>query len=253
MLQAGRTAALGIKSQQQRLDNIAHNLANVNTNGYKKMRVDFKDALYSTMERPTQPQEDANLRLGHGSLVSDARKVFTQGSYSETGNETDLYLEGEGFFAVQSPQGQVMYTRDGAFLKSVENTGTYLVTAEGNYVLDVNGNRIRIEGNSFEVSPEGYISQGDETPAYAMLQVVRFPNEQGLLAYENNLYTVTEASGNPQAANGLTEIKQGALEGSNVDLSSEFTTLIRTQKAFAFASRALSMADQMDGTANQLR
>lgn len=253
MLQAGRTAALGIKAQQKRLDNIAHNMANVNTNGYKKMRVDFRDALYSTMERPTQPQDDANLRLGHGTLVSDARKVFTPGSYQETGMETDLFLEGDGFFAVQTPQGQVLYTRDGSFAKSVENTGTYLVTADGNYVLDINGNRIRIEGNSFEVSKEGYVSQGDGTPAYSMIQVVRFQNQEGLLAWENNLYSPSEVSGAMELANGSTMIKQGAIESSNVDLGSEFTTLIRTQKAFAFASRALSMADQMDGTANNLR
>lgn len=253
MLQAGYTAALGLKSFQTALDTIGSNVANVNTNAYKQVRTDFKDTLYTTIERPIQPQEEDNLRRGHGNLVSGTNRIFDQGIYNETGVETDFYLEGDGFFAISTESGQTLYTRDGAFTKSLENTGTYLVTSSGNYVLDVNGNRIRIEGDSFTVSPEGYISQGEGAPAYAQMQIVQFDNQKGLTAIEGNLFAVSDASGQPVLANGTTLVKQNALERSNVDMAEAFTALIRTQKAFAFSARALSTADEMDGTANALR
>lgn len=253
MMQAGFTAALGIRSQQQRLDVLSGNVANANTDGYKSVHVEFKDALYETLVSPEPREEDVNLRRGHGALVSESKRDFTPGIMKITGVETDMFLDGDGFFAVEMQDGQTLYTKDGSFRKSVENTGVYLVTQQGNYVLDVNGNRIRIQGDKMYVSRDGMISEGETSMPYAQIQVVSFRNKTGLEAYENNLYKATESSGNPQAANGETEVIQEAVEGSNVDFGEEFTTLIRTQKAFAFASRALSMSDEMDGTANALR
>lgn len=253
MLQAGFTAALGIKAQQQRMDVLSGNVANVNTNGYKSEHVEFRDALYETLRSPVPADEDVNLRRGHGAMTVTTNRDFTPGIMQQTGSETDFYLDGEGFFAIGMQDGRMLYTRDGGFQKSVEADGAYLVTAQGNYVLDVNGNRIRIQGNQMYVSRDGMISAGENTLPYAQIQIVRFENQKGLEAVESNLYQATAASGAGMAANGQTEVIQKAVEGSNVNLAEEFTALIRTQKAFAFASRALSQADEMDGTANALR
>ncbi len=253
MLQATHTAALGISSQQKRLDVISNNMANVNTLGFKGSNVNFKDALYQTMLRPNQPQGNVNLRLGHGTLVAGIVKDFGQGTYIETGVETDLYLEGDGFFSVLSKNGQRLYTRDGSFTKSVEADGTYLVTRLGMYVLDANGQKIRLQGESFNVSQDGYISEDGGQP-YARIGVYNYPQREGLEAVSDNLFTTTVASGNPQLMPAQSiKITQKVLEGSNVNIGDQMTKLIRTQRIFSLNSKALTQADQMDGVANQLR
>ncbi len=251
MMQGTYTAALGIASQQKRLDTIANNLANINTNGFKSSRTDFKDALYQTMQRVEQPQDQLSMQKGHGTLVSSIRRAFTPGQYLETGRETDCYLDGEGFFAVQSPAGETFYTRDGSFAKSTQADGEYLVTAQGYYVLDRNGQRIRLQGTSLNISTEGGISAGGDAVPYAQLAVVRFPNQEGLLSVSDNLYAVSDTSGQPAGAD--TQVIQKAVEGSNVNMAAEFSNLIRASRSMQLSSRALSMADQMDGTANDLR
>ena len=213
MSQSSYTAALGLKTQQQRVDAIADNIANINTIGYKYTRVDFKDALYTAMENPAQSGGAANLQLGHGVLLSGMNRVFSQGTYLETGRETDLYLDGEGFFTVRSPEGEVYYTRDGSFQKSAEADGNYLVTAKGCYVLDENGQRIRLQGDTMEVSPLGQISQGDGSQPYATLGVAVFSNQKGLTAVSDGLYAASDASGAAQKAGGETRVLQKALEG----------------------------------------
>lgn len=257
MLQGTYTAALGISTHQQRIDTIANNLANVSTNGYKAVRADFKDALYSTMTRVVQPQTDLNMQKGHGVLVAGTMKDFTTGQHIDTGSETDLLIEGDGFFRVQAPTGEEYYTRDGAFFRSVENDRSYLVNAEGLYLLGSNGQRIEV-GSSFQVHSDGRITEEGGEEAYGQIGLVRFPNQEGLLALSNNLYLPSESSGMPQqvplgADNERTVIHQYALEGSNVDLGAEFSTLVRATRAMQIASRALSTADEMDGTANTIR
>ncbi len=253
MSQSCYTAALGIRTQQQRVDAIADNIANINTVAYKYTRVDFKDALYSAMENPEQTDDTANLQLGHGVLLSGMNKVFSQGTYLETGEETDLCIEGEGFFAVRSPAGDVYYTRDGSFQKSVETGGTYLVTAQGYYVLDQNGQKISLQGDEMEISSSGQISEGGDSQPYATIGIFIFANQKGLTAVSDGLYAASDASGNAQLAGEETSVIQGALEGSNVDLAVEFTKLIRAQRLFSLASKALETADEMDGMANSLR
>ena len=253
MMQGTYTAALGIASQQQRLDTIANNLANVNTNGFKASRMDFKDALYQNMQRVEQPQDALNMRKGHGTLVSGSTRLFTQGQYLETGIDTNCYIEGEGFFMVQSPDGRTYYTRDGSFHRSSEQGGEYLVTAQGYYVLDQNGQRIRLEGTELTISPEGNLSDGTNRPAYARLGIFTFPNQEGLTAVSNNLYAVSESSGAARPAGEETTVIQNVVEGSNVNLADEFSKLIRASRAMQLSSRALSTADEMDGTANSIR
>lgn len=256
MLQGTYTAAMGIHAQQQRLDTIGNNLANTNTNGYKSVRTNFKDALYSVMTRPIQPQNDVDLQLGHGTLVTSFTRSFIQGLYQETEVDTDVYIEGEGFFAVRATNGETLYTRDGHFEKSLEADGLYLKLANGNYVLDTNGQRIRIPettGQELKIGSDGSLSVGDNAP-FAQLQIVTFPNLQGLDAVTTNEYAVSATSGQPEAVEqGEFRLITGALEGSNVSLPQEFTRLIRTQRAMQLSSRALSTADQMDETAINTR
>lgn len=256
MLQGTYTAAMGIHAQQQRLDTIGNNLANTNTNGYKTVRTNFKDALYSVMTRPIQPQNDVDLQLGHGTLVTSFTRDFNQGLYQETELDTDVYIEGEGFFAVRATNGETLYTRDGHFEKSLEADGLYLKISNGNYVLDTNGQRIRIPETTEEqlkIGTDGSLSVGNNEP-FAYLQIVTFPNKQGLDAVTTNEYSVSATSGQPQAVpQGEFRLITGALEGSNVSLPQEFTRLIRTQRAMQLSSRALSTADQMDETAINTR
>lgn len=253
MMQGTYTAALGIASQQQRLDTIANNLANLNTNGFKGSRVDFRDALYSTMTRVEQPQDTLNMQLGHGTLVSGIKRSFEPGQYLETGRDTDFYLDGEGYFAVQNPAGEIYYTRDGNFSRSVQPDGEYLVNAQGYYVLNSNGQRTRLQGIGLNVSPEGFLSENGAAQSYDRLRVVRFPNQDGLLSVSGNLFSASASSGQPAAADANTRVIQKALEGSNVNMGDEFARLIRGSRALQLSSRALSTADAMDGTANELR
>ncbi len=252
MLQAGYTAWLGMTSQQERLDVLGNNLANVNTPGFKHSNVTFKETLYETIQRPIQPQEDSNLQRGHGTLVSGIDKIFSQGIATQTGIMTDFCLEGDGFFTVQSPEGGTYYTRDGSFRISSEEDANYLVTGQGYYVLDTNNNRIQIDADP-EVNIQGYFSDGDIATEDIQLQIVRFADQKGLDATSDNMFVATEASGEPIETQGLTKVIQGYVEGSNVNLSNEMTKMIRTQRAFSFCARALTTADEMDATANQLR
>lgn len=252
MIQSGYTAALGLKSEQARVDAIANNIANVDTVGYKSSTVDFKDALYVAMQDPADPASTQNLQRGSGVVISSTGRVFTQGIPQETDKETDLYIDGPGFFQVQGPGGNKFYTRDGSFQKSVEADGTYLTTAKGYYVLDTNGNKIKLQGDSMVVSDSGQISADANSAPYATVGIVTFPNQQGLNSVSDNMFAASDSSGTPVAA-GNAHILQNTLEGSNVDLGTELTRLMRAQRAFSLASRALTTADEMDGYANQLR
>ncbi|WP_066683533.1 flagellar hook-basal body protein [Christensenella intestinihominis] len=251
MMQGTYTAATGIASQQKRIDTIANNLANSNTTGFKASRLDFKDALYQNMQRVEQPQDGLNMRKGHGTLVAGTNRIFTEGQYLETGRDLDCYIDGEGFFTVQSPAGEIYYTRDGSFAKSSQADGEYLITADGYYVLDQNGQKIRIQGTSLEISPEGGLSEGGGAAEYARLGIVGFPNQEGLTAVSGNRYAASPASGQPAATDA--NVIQKVLEGSNVNLADEFSKLIRASRAMQLASRALSTADEMDGTAISTR
>lgn len=257
MLQGTYTAALGIASHQQRIDTIANNLANVSTNGYKAVRTDFKDALYTTMTRVEQPQDDLNMQKGHGVLVAATVKDHTQGLHQDSDSDTDLLIEGDGFFRVQSGTGEEYYTRSGAFRRSVEGDAVYLVNPDGLYLLGQNGRRVTV-GDSFQVHSDGRITEEGSDVVYGQVGLVRFPNREGLLALSNNLFLPTESSGLPEqvplGADGeRTVIHQYAIEGSNVDLAQEFSNLVRATRAMQVASRALSTADEMDGTANTIR
>jgi flagellar basal-body rod protein FlgG len=256
-MQSLYTAASGLSSQQKRLDTLASNIANSNTPGYKSTRVDFKDALYNTMENPVLANAaENNLLTGSGVLLDATSLDFAQGVEIETGLPLDFAIEGNGFFQVQKDSGEVVYTRSGSFGTAVIDGASYLVTNQGYFVLDSDGNRIKMpeNGTEFNVSKEGIISTGngsDAAETIGTIGIVSFTNPSGLTAAGDTSFSITEVSGQPEKDTGSILI-QGKLESSNVDLAQELTLLIRSQRAYSLASRALTTSDDMMGLANNM-
>lgn len=251
-MQAIYTAGSGLGRQQTRLDTIAANIANSDTVAYKSTRADFKDALYSLMDSPAVNGEGANLRVGSGVVLSATTTDYSEGSLSATGRLLDFAIQGNGFFSVKDPSGETLYTRNGSFSVSPEDGANELVTAQGYYVLDAGGNRITVPDGVSEisVSEDGRLSTTDGE--FAALGIVGFSNPDGLSAAGESCYAATEVSGAPSAAEKVSVV-QGSLENSNVDLAQEMTLLIRSQRAYSLASRALQTADDMEGLANNMR
>ena len=235
MIQSLHTAASGMKAGQKKLDNIANNISNVNTTGYKQKRVTFTDALYQTILNPVEEDQDNNLQKGHGVLLSAVVKDFTMGSLESTDRDLDFAINGEGFFAVQTPDG-IRYTRAGNCYTQTLDGVNYLVTANGNFVLDGNLERITVQDG--ELSSE--------------LGVFTFVNPEGLSEEGNNLYSTTAVSGDAQFIENA-QVSRGFLENSNVDLTEQFTEMIKAQRAYQVSSRLVSISDEMEGIANNLR
>lgn len=256
MIQSLHTAALGMKGQQTQIDTIANNIANVDTLGYKKSRANFKDALYVAMQDPTNAESEENLLKGVGTLVSSITKTFSLGIIQDTGRTLDVALVDEHtFFTVADNNEEPVYTRDGSFGLSEEDGEVFLVTGSGNYVLDDGGNRIALEGNVEQIMIDEYgnIYNNDiSTEPFARLGLASFQNVEGLKAIGNNYYVETEASGEATAVEKA-DVKQRALERSNVDLAEEMTNLIKAQRAYQISSRILKTADEMEEVANNLR
>lgn len=255
MMQASSTAKAALLAQQQRMDVISNNLANVNTVGFKSRNVTFRDTLYTAMLRPTGDQT-GNLQRGTGVRISATDLLLTPGIPEATGATFDFCIEGEGFFEVQNQQGEKVYTRNGAFGISAEGENTYLVNAQGFYVMDKSGQKIQLPGegdiSTLSAAQNGELSLQGEEP-FATLKIATFPNSYGLESLGNSTFGATVASGEAQPAPEDTEIRQGFLESSNVDTSMEMVNMIKTQRAFSFASRAVTTADEMDALANNMR
>jgi flagellar basal-body rod protein FlgG len=262
MIRSLFTAATGMIGQQMNIDAIAHNLANVNTTGFKKSRVNFQDLMYETI-KPAGSETQAGttipegIQLGHGVRPSAIAKEFTQGGAVQTGNPLDLMIEGDGFFQVNLPDGTTAYTRDGSF--KINENGTVL-TADG-YPLTP---AITVPTNAelVTVGSDGTVSAripGNNTPQnLGNLQLVRFSNPAGLDArLGRNLLLETQSSGTPQTAqpglDGLGTIAQGFLENSNVQVVEEILQMIIAQRAYEANSKVIQTADEMLQTANNVR
>jgi len=256
MFEATMIAATGLQNQQRRLDTIANNVANVSTTGYKGVRLDFKDAMYTAGITPGLPRTpEGNQMRGHGVMIAGTAKDFRPGILQKTDRPLDIAIQGEGFFELRDIDGNLFYTRNGSFNLSAEEDGVYLCNADGLYVMDTVGGRIRLpdSAETVIVGEDGsmYFTDGDEEPS-VMLGVYTFRNLTGLLSAGNGNYTQSPASGERTPAGGV-KLAQGTLEGSNVNLAEEMTRMIRTQRAFQLASRALTTADEMEGIANNMR
>ena len=262
MIRAMFTAATGMIAQQMTIDTIANNLANVNTTGFKKSRVNFQDLLYETIRPPGGLTAAGNvvpegIQIGHGVRPSSVAKLFTPGSLIQTGQEFDLAIEGKGFFQVLLPDGTIAYTRDGSFRRSQDGT---ILTVDGN-PLDP-GITLPIDAENVTVSPTGVVSvkvPGSETLSQVgNIQLVRFPNPSGLDAgLGRNLLLETDASGAPitgdPGTDGIGFIAQGFLENSNVQTVEEIIGMIIAQRAYEASSRVIQTADQMLQLANNIR
>ena len=250
-------AATGLQNQQRRLDTIANNVANVNTVAFRASRLDFQDALYTAGIVPGLPRTpEGNQQKGHGVMVAGITRDFSNGSIISTERQLDLAVDGEGFFALEGADGATVYTRNGAFNLSVEVDGVFLVNGSGLYVLDSDGMRIRIPEltETISVSDDGTLTFtiGEEVESIAVIGFYTFRNLTGLLTLGDGNYSESVASGVRLPATEA-RIRQGVLESSNVSLADEMTRMIRTQRAFSLASRALTTADEMEGIANNMR
>jgi flagellar basal-body rod protein FlgG len=251
MMQATQSAANGMRAQQTRLDVVAANIANINTVGYKSARADFEDTLYTLMKDPVDDAEANNLRKGTGVRVSTTDRSFTGGIAQTTERKLDFAIEGEGFFTLADGNGNKYYTRNGNFSVSNEGDSAYLVNGDGYYVLTGAGERIQVpESGMSSIAEDGTITDKDGNSV--RLGVVNFSNREGLEAVGDTCFRETANSGAPTETADA-EVKQGFLERSNVDLGTEMTLMMRAQRSYSLASKALQTADDMDGLANNMR
>ena len=261
MIRALWTAASGMESQQKNIDVVANNLANVNTAGFKKSRADFQDLMYQNLKTTGAPststtQNPTGIQIGLGSRLAAVTKIFTTGDFSQTGNELDMAIEGDGFFQIQLPDGSTSYSRAGSFKK--DSTGR-IVTSDGYPLLPA----ITVPSNATKTSigNDGTVSvlqAGQNTPTQVgNIQLASFPNPAGLSAQGKNLFVPSDASGAPTTGTpgqtGLGTIAQGFLEMSNVSVMEEMVHMITGQRAYEINSKAVQAADEMLQTANNLR
>jgi len=246
-------AKTGLDAQQTRMTVTANNLANVNTNGFKKGRAVFEDLLYQNVKQPGgNTSQDtlapSGLTLGTGVKVVATERTYTEGSLLQTGNSLDLAVQGRGFFQILLPDGTLGYTRDGAFQMSAQGQ---LVTSSG-YVVQP-GISIPQGAQNITIGQDGVVSvqqSGQSAPTQVgTLQLVDFINPAGLQPRGENLLTETAASGPAQTGtpglNGLGTLSSGALESSNVNVVEELVNMIETQRAYEMNSKAISTTDQM--------
>jgi len=258
------TAATGMKSQQFNIDTIANNLSNVNTTAYKTGRAEFKDLFYSNLKRARIDDDEGrpvNLEVGHGSMPVATKRDFRTGNLIPTDNVFDLAIEGEGFFAIELPDGDFRYTRDGSFKLSVDGDEGYLVTSEGYYVLSEDEDLIVIESGIRDISIDnfGYITAEDEDGEIVDLGRIglfKFVNPEGLQSEGSNLYSMTTASGEPidiEPEEMDSRIIQGYLEASNVQVVDEMVKMITAQRAYEINSKTIQTSDEMLQLINNLK
>jgi flagellar basal-body rod protein FlgG len=257
------TAASGMRAQQLNVDTISNNLANVNTTGFKKQRMEFQDLLYETLSRTNLEQgqgRPVNLEMGHGVMPIATTRSFMKGNLEQTYNELDFAIDGDGFFVVRDENDNLFYTRDGSFKLSAEDDEVMLVNSNGYYVQCEDGD-LELGENIEEISvrEDGmiYVKRQDEEEyeEISQLTLARFPNPAGLEALGKNLYTQTVASGEAiEAEEGEAgTVQQGFLETSNVQVVDEMVRLITAQRAYEINSKSIQTADQMLEQANNLK
>jgi flagellar basal-body rod protein FlgG len=253
-------AATGMNAQQQQMDVISNNLANVSTNGFKGSRAVFEDLLYQTVRQPgansTQQTElPSGSQLGTGVQQVATERLYTQGNLQQTGNSKDVAINGQGFFQVLLPDGTTAYTRDGSFQTNAQGQ---LVTSSGYPV--VPAITVPVNATSLTIGSDGIVSitqQGSAaTTPVGTLQLATFINPAGLDARGENLFAETASSGVPNVSqpglNGVGTLNQGYVETSNVNVVQELVNMIQTQRAYEVNSKAVTTSDQMLQTLSQM-
>jgi len=260
MMRALWSATTGMNAQEMNINTISNNLANISTTGFKKGKMSFEDLIYQYTREPGSAvtQEiitPSGIYQGHGVAPVSVDRIFSQGEIENTDNSLDIMIEGEGFFQILMPNGQVAYSRDGSFE----------VDAQGQ-VVNANGLLLQPaitvpEGaTGFTVGVDGTVSVtvGDATQELGNIQIARFINPRGLRSVGGNLFVETGASGAPQIGqpaidDGYGTIRQGYLERSNVKAVEEMVGMIVAQRAYELNSRVIQTSDAMLQTATQLK
>lgn len=264
------TAASGMIAQQTNVDTIANNLANVNTNGYKTQVNEFKSLLYQNIQSQTTSAngetKPSSAQVGLGVRNASISSVFKTGNFLASESDTAFALDGDGFFAVRGADGNTYYTRNGNLEFSLATNGYMLSTTDGLPVLNTAGQPIMLSEDyvlsEVTVTSDGQLCYPDASnnpqPIGITMGVFQFNNPNGLKKLSNSLYEQTAASGQPinEATNNIvkkTEIVQGYLEGSNVQVVDEMVNMIVAQRAYELNSKAITASDEMLQQANNLR
>lgn len=261
MIKSLNTAATGMAAQQDNMDVISNNIANVSTTGFKRSRAEFEDLMYQTQKEPgtstgLNSYSPNGVQTGLGVRTASIQKDFETGNALVTKNSLDVQIEGSGFFQILTPDGQIAYTRDGSFKK--DPTGK---------IVDKNGNALQpeitippnIAGIDITASGEVkvIIGNSNEPQNIGQIDIVNFVNPAGLKSMGRNLYSQTPASGNPLTTrpglNGTGYLAQGQLEASNVNIVDEMVNMIRAQRAYETNSKVIQSSDQMLQSINALR
>jgi len=259
MLRAVHTAATGMEAMQTNLDNVANNLANVNTTSYKKSTAEFQDLFYQTVRAPgTAVSADTTtptgVQVGVGVKTASVHKEFSQGASKPTNNPMDMLINGDGFFAMQKETGEIVYSRDGAF--KIDAQGR-MMNSQGHLLQPP----ITVPPNTagITISPTGVVTAKDNegrTNQIGQIEIVNFVNAAGLAALGGNQYQATDASGAPiqgtPGTNGLGVLEQGHLEASNVNVVNEMVNMIQAQRAYEMNSKVMQAADQMLQVSNNV-
>jgi flagellar basal-body rod protein FlgG len=264
MIRSLYTAATGMEAQQLYMDTISHNLSNVNTNGYKRSRVEFQDLIYQTLKEPGVKNQEGEIapvgiEVGLGVKPGATQKIFAQGSLNRTENPLDVAIEGEGFFQIYLPDGTTAYTRDGTFKLTADGT---IVNSSGHPVapqltVPAGAENLGIDEDTGEMTVE---MPGEQTPtSLGQIELARFVNPAGLKSVGNNLYLETEASGQPilgapgQEGMANTKVRQGYVEASNVQIVEEMVNMITAQRAFEIVSKSIQVSEDMLAVTNNLK
>jgi flagellar basal-body rod protein FlgG len=261
MIRALYSAASGMTAQQMNVDNIANNLANANTNGFKERRTQFKDLLYQSFVQPgaaagAQTLVPSGLQIGLGTRPAANEIIFLEGNFQETDNPLDMVIEGKGFFQVRQPDGTTAYTRAGNF--QLDKDGN-IVTSDGNPIEPQI--TIPATAQSITIATDGTVTftlPGQTASQTAgQIQLANFANPAGLNSIGNNNFTPTDASGEPVVGNpggqeGMGTLMQGYVEGSNVNVVEEFINMIVSQRTYEANSKVVKAADEMYQQVNNL-
>ena len=262
MLKSLNTAATGMEAQQTNMDVIANNMANVSTTGFKKTRAEFEDLMYQTVKEPGSRTGENSLnpngvQVGLGVKTAGTQKDFTAGSPKLTRNPLDLQINGKGFFTVRLPNGNLAYTRDGAFKKSAEG----LIVDKNGYALEPQIN-LPPTATSINIAADGQIAitsgQGTQVTNIGQLELSSFVNPSGLKAMGKKLIHSHECKWKPNpwktGGSRVWEVlMQGQLEASNVNIVDEMVNMITAQRAYETNSKVVQAADQMLQQINTLR
>src|SRR5689334_9571792 len=255
------TAATGMAAQELNVQVISNNIANLRTTGFKKQRAAFQDLIYDHVRRVAAQASDqgtilpVGVDIGGGVKTVGTPRLMTQGTLSQTGNDLDVAIRGEGFFKIQLPDGTFAYTRDGSFQMDAQGR---IVTAQGNLVQP--GITIPNNSTSLTINSQGQVSvivAGNTNPTIlGQLTLTRFINKAGLLPIGDNMFQETPASGPPQdglaATDGMGDVQQGNLEQANVEAVTEISDLIAAQRAYEMNSKVITATDQMLQSTSQM-